>query len=349
MARPGRNLLIVAVVLAVVAAAFVIPMLAGHPPAPSIDFSFTAKGMSYTFDALIFRYTAPVNYTWTFGDGQQSSGRSDAQSNPTQFNVTHVYSTTGTYTVALSIVDVYGSTGAASHSVTVTNYVPASATLTAVVKASTATVTATVSGGSPPYYVGFNFGDGVSLTRSGMGPDVSWSHPYLYTGTYTITATIGDSTQTPTVPALNSAVVTITYTPTVASMKVTVADMNVTANVSVSGGNPPYQLVYDFGDDTPALRTSNPLVTHTYAKAGTYTVNVTVYDTSLASPKYLVQSVTVPPPGPIVQVIGVSLIGSGAILGVVAYEYRRLRTWWFGTAIVALLALGAVLLLGVLF
>lgn len=340
--------MIVAVVVGVVAAAFLIPMLAGHPPAPSIDFSFTAKGMSYTFAALIFRYTAPVNYTWTFGDGQQAIGKSGPESNPTQFNVTHVYATTGTYTVGLAIVDAYGNPGSISHSVTVTNYVPVTATLTASVKASTATATATVAGGSPPYYVSFNFGDGTSVTQKGTGPAISWSHPYLYTGTYTITAMVGDSTQSGSVPASNPAVVTITYTPTAVSMSVTVSGMNATANVSVSGGNPPYQLLYDFGDNAPALRTGNLVVTHTYAKAGTYTLNVTVWDTSLASPKYLVQSVTVPPPGPVLQIVGVTLLGSGAILGVVEWQMRRLRTWWFNTSILALLALGAVLLLGLI-
>lgn len=342
-----RNLWIAVVVVAVLAAAFIIPQLAGHPPAPSIDFSYTASGMRYTFSALIFRYTAPVNYTWSFGDGQQAVGKSGSESNPTQFNVTHVYAQTGTFTVMLSIVDVYGNPGSISHAITVTNYVPVSSTISATAVASTATATVTISGGSGPYYAGFDFGDGVAIpTQKGAGPTISFTHVYLKTGTYTVKATVGDSTTNAVVPTSNTAQVVITYTSMQATLGTSVSGMNVTAVVSVSGGNPPYSLVYDFGDGSAPVRTGSTSASHTYKHPGSYTVNVTVYDMSIQKPVYLTSSVTIL--NPAFQYAGAALAATGGVLGAVMWAIRKYRRMWLVIVAVVLLAGGAVLAAGVL-
>lgn len=342
-------MLILAVVVAVIAAAFIVPQLAGHPPAPSINFTWTAKGMAYTFDATLFRLGAPVNYTWAFGDGQTTSGKSGSESNPTQFNVTHTYYAVGTYSVTLSVVDPYGNTGSLTQSVVVTNYYPVSGTLSAAIQGTAVTATVTVSGGSPPYYVGFDFGDGATTsTQRGNGPTISFTHTYLKTGTYTVSARVGDATQNPSV-ATNSQTVTATYNSMSATLALSASNMTVNASVAISGGQAPYTLIFDWGDGSAATRTSRPWAEHTYTKQGTYTVNVTVYDMSLNPPVKLQSTVTVPPVVSVTpQVIGIVLAGAGAVLGVVMLGERRLRKLWLVVVVIALVAGGAVLVAGVI-
>ncbi len=332
--------------MAVVAAAIIIPQLAGHPPAPSISFTWTARGRAYTFDATLFRLGAPVNYTWTFGDGQSTSGRSGPETNPTQFNVTHTYYAVGTYSVTLSVADPYGNTGSLTQSVVVTNYVPVSAIISATASASTVTATVTVSGGSPPYYVSFNFGDGsATSTQKGNGPQISFTHVYLYTGTYSVKALVGDSTTNGAV-STNTVQVVVTYTSMQAQLATSVSGMNVTAVVSVTGGNSPYTLVYNFGDGSTTIRSGATSVSHRYNQPGTYTVNVTVYDMSIRAPKYLTSTVTILDPA--FQTAGVVLAGAGAAIGLSMVAVRKFRRLWLAILAVALLAGGIVLAAGVI-
>jgi hypothetical protein len=48
---------------------------------------------------------------------------------------------------------------------------------------------------------------------------------------------------------------------------------------SASGGTPPYQYYWTFGDNSRASLAENP--THTYTTAGSYTVTLTVTDNSI--------------------------------------------------------------------
>jgi len=63
---------------------------------------------------------------------------------------------------------------------------------------------------------------------------------------------------------------------------------------ATSGGMPPYTYEWDFGDGSPTSAEQNP--THTYATAGTYTVELTVTPFRCV-PKTVTKSITVASPG----------------------------------------------------
>jgi PKD repeat protein len=120
-----------------------------------------------------------VAYEWDFGDGNTASGQT----------TTHTFATAGTYTVALTVTDDEGMTGATSQSVTVSdgsNQAPTAAFGAAPSGlAVDFTDQSTDSDGS---VVGWDwdFGDGNSSTSQHP------SHTYAAAGTYTVTLTVTD-------------------------------------------------------------------------------------------------------------------------------------------------------------
>ncbi len=152
----------------------------GTVPAP-ITFTANASGGSGTYGP----------YTWTFGDGttQATSGAT----------VSYTYNTVGTYGASVTVTD--GRSNATSATAWVVINAPPgplAATLGSspgqgVAPLST-TFTLTVKGGTAPYRVAWNYGDGASTGLLAVsGTSVSQGHTYTSPGTFQVVATVDDS------------------------------------------------------------------------------------------------------------------------------------------------------------
>jgi PKD repeat protein len=226
-------------------------------------------GQYVWFTASASGGTGPYNFTWTFGDGSNSSGA----------KVYHAYSTAGSYNVVLTTRDSSLSQQMATsqQTVSVTSPPPPPPSLTASFTYSVAnpavgeteSFTGSASGGTSPYSYSWNFGD--LQTSSGS----STTHTYQKAGAYTVVLTLTDSlahvanaTHTITVSAPLSA--SFTYT---SSHPAPVVPVQFVANAT--GGTQPYSYSWNFGDGTTGTGAS---VSHSYLLTGTYTVTLTVVD-----------------------------------------------------------------------
>ncbi|HEX5560386.1 MAG TPA: PKD domain-containing protein [Nocardioidaceae bacterium] len=131
----------------------------------------------------------------------------------------------------------------------------------------------------------FDFGDGSTL---GPQADATATHTYGTAGTYTLQVTVTDTSgltgtatrtvttaDTPPPPAAPTA--RLTVSPTSGT-----TPLNVTADATASTDPQGQALTYtfDFGDGTTLGPQADATATHTYGTAGTYTLQVTVTDTS---------------------------------------------------------------------
>jgi hypothetical protein len=215
----------------------------------STNFSGTA---SYDPDGSI------VSYQWAFGDGATASGVS----------VSHAYSSTGVYTVTLTVTDNLGATSTANIVATVValpDTTPPTVSMTAPTGGSTVSNTITVSasasdnvGGSGVASVQFYRDSGVSLgTATGAPYSVSFDTTTVANGSHSFYATATDAagntaTSTSIAVTVNNAATspgTLIWQRTITSgqlySKGSVADH--AGNVFVVGG---YQLSADFGGGT---------------------------------------------------------------------------------------------------
>ena len=237
-----------------------------------------------------------VSYGWDFGDTQTGSG----------VTVNHIYATSGTYTVALTVTDDDGATDTATTTVTVTDPPPPN-------QAPTASVLATPISGDAPLPVtldgsgstdpdgtivsyGWDFGD----TQTGSG--VTVNHIYATSGAYTVTLTVTDDDG-----ATGTATTTITVTgppppnqaPTaVASASPTSGDVPLPVTLDGSGSTDPDGTIVSYGWDFGDTQTgSGVTVNHIYTASGTYTVTLTVTDDDGATDTATTTvTVTDPPP-----------------------------------------------------
>jgi PKD repeat protein len=207
--------------------------------------------------------------SWSFGDGGSGTGQVTS----------HVFSTTGTYTVTATVTDSGGNTGSASTTVTV-----GGASLAIVVNRTVGdspfavAAGATLTGGSGNWgAVNWTFGDGGSAT----GYLVSHAYGANVSGTFTISAVATDSAGA---KVNASVVVTLTGPPT-ARLAVTLPVVHglpavVSLAVTVTGGSGGYasQVLWTFGDLTSTR--GPPLETHPYNRSGHFLVTVETNDSS---------------------------------------------------------------------
>ena len=238
------------------------------------SFSYTpttpAAGQTVTFTATASGGTSPYSYSWNFGDGTTGTGST----------ATHAYSSAGSYSATLMVVDsgIPPHTATSQQTITVKSPPPLSAsftfTPTSPQSQQQVTFTGTATGGTSPYSYSWTFGD----NSTGTGATVS--HAYASSGSYTVTLTVKDSstsqqtaTTQQTVSVSNPApTLTGSFTYSPASPQ---AGQFVSFTGSASGGTPPYSFSWSFGDGSTGTGSS---VTHAYSSAGSYTVTLSIKD-----------------------------------------------------------------------
>jgi len=136
----------------------------------------------------------------------------------------------------------------------------------------TVSFTGGATGGVPPYSFLWDFGDGTTSTAQNP------VHTYTSGGRFKAVLTVTDSSgndDSDSVTIKVSAVpleATATADPTSGG-----APLEVSFTGEVTGGTPPYDFVWSFGDGTTSTE-QNPV--HTYTDPGRYSVTLTVTDSS---------------------------------------------------------------------
>jgi len=207
--------------------------------------------------------------TWNWGDGSANTVTAGA---PAATN--HTFSTAGTYTVTLRLVDAGGRSAQVSHTVTVGSPPTVAFSESPTVAETGAPIAFSGSASDPNQgqsITGYswNFGDG-----SPAGTGAALSHAYAAPGTYPVTLTTTGSegftasvVHTVTVVAVPVALPALSTAPPVAGSPVSFNGGFSTGGISAWAWN--------FGDGATG---SGATPQHTYAKPGTYTVTLTVTD-----------------------------------------------------------------------
>ena len=245
-----------------------------------------------------------VTVLWTFGDGTTSASLTPGS---------HAFPIAGTYTVTMTATDSRGLSD------------PAPPTRTITVQQGTTNRPPTGTITAPAANVTISTGQSVSFTGSASDPDgdtvtVLWTfgdggtstllapgaHIFTTAGVYTVRMTATDAkgladpnppTRTITVQAI------VTNAPPTATITAPSANVSITAGQSVTftgtASDPngdTVTVVWTFGDGTTSTLLAPPA--HTYATAGTYTVQLTATDSKgLADPAPPTRTITVNPAG----------------------------------------------------
>lgn len=273
-----------------------------------------------------------TNYTWDFGDGNIT-----AVTGPI---VTHRYTMAGTYNVTLSVEDSESLTDVTWKTLFVRANPHAVFTYSPSAPQVDETVTFDASTSEPNggiiiwYY--WNFGDGNTANET----DSSTTHIYSVAERYNVTLTVTDSEGLTDITWEIITIVSLEppeppHASFTKSPQIPYVGQLVTFDASLSesgfdGVNlcPIVWYYWHFGDGATANET-DPITTHTYSKAGTYNVTLTVYAPARGSPEYH-------PYDSAWQTITVSVpVGGYAV----AINKRGLMIRWIGSASLVILAI----------
>lgn len=225
-----------------------------------------------------------TGFTWNFGDGTTS----------TEISPVKTFNNPGLYTVTLIATGPGGSSNV-SRQITVQSANPPVAGFTADKTSGPAPLTVQFTnastGGQITNYL-WNFSDGTTSTQQNP------SHEFTNVGTYNVILTVSGP------GGVSSATRQITVgNPIQASIQATIDSGNplrVNLLATVSGGSGTYTAYdWDFGNGQTLFGQSTPNTSVTYASANTYTITLTVTD-STGAKKTVTQPVTlVAPPPPL--------------------------------------------------
>jgi PKD repeat protein len=220
---------------------------------------------------------------------------------------THVFATTGTYTVNLVVLDALGAASSVvSHNITVAPLPPGNQPPVAVFMPAVNNLSVGVNAsqstdpdGTITTYA-WNFGEPASASNTASG--VSAAHTYAAAGSYTVTLTVTDNQGA---TAVSQQQVTVNVPPNVSPVASFVAVPNAllvafdgAASLDADGSIASY--AWNFGEPSSgaantATSATSSTATHAYAAAGSYTATLTVTDNQGATGVKLL-SVTVSPP-----------------------------------------------------
>jgi PKD repeat protein len=273
--------------------------------------------------------SAPYTYSWTSGVAANVS---------TESRPTFVYGAPGAYTLKVVVTDAEGASWNESFSIQAEPVVIAPLTASIVASSLSGPAPLTVwfasglGGGVAPYVASWNFGTGATAT----GPTVNYT--FTASGNTDVVLTVTDArglqTTTNVTVLVSSALSAQGEAPTSA-----VANTSATFSATVTGGEPPYQTVWNFGDSEAASAADT---THVYARSGTYQATFTVTDArgATVSHQYEVlvaagSSSGTPPSGTSptgsggagglsdADVYGLAILGGAAIIAVAIVLVRR--------------------------
>ena len=223
-------------------------------------------------------------WNWDFGDGFASTAQ----------NPSHTYTNAGSFTVTLTVTGKSGQSSGVSHTISVSNPPPqpVSASLAANPGSGQAplTVQFTDQSSGPVTTWNWNFGDGSA--SSAQNP----SHTYNNAGSFTVTLTVSGSsgqssrtTQTITVTS-PSPPVSASFSANPSS-----GQAPLTVQFTDRSSGPVVSWSWDFGDGSSGSA-QNPA--HTYNSAGSYTVTLTVANSSgqTSSASHSIAVASPPPP-----------------------------------------------------
>src|SRR5215207_7996718 len=241
---------------------------------------------TFEFQANLTGGTEPYTYIWNFGDGSEES---DEQT------VLHTFEEAGTYNVTLAATDTDNQNAFDSIEITV-NEPPPPTTITepltvGIISNGTESVVpatfefqANLTGGTGPYTISWDFGDG-----SEESDEQTVLHTFEEAGTYNVVVTGTDENGQ---EASDNLEITINEPPpppppTTITEPLTVGIIsNGTESVvpatfefqaNLTGGTGPYTISWDFGDGSE--ESDEQTVLHTFEEAGTYNVTLAATDT----------------------------------------------------------------------
>ncbi|MGI8523671.1 MAG: PKD domain-containing protein [Nocardioides sp.] len=253
--------------------------------APHVE--FTTSCASFTVCQMNSAGTADaegdaIKYSWNWGDGTTVT---------TTANPAHTYAVPGTYTIALTVTDVWGKATTVSHDVTITEPAGNNAPTAVIASGTCPTLTTcamSATGSSDPdtgtgdgirNYV-WSWGDGSPDTT---GTSASQSHVYNVAGSYTVTVRVLDwgrsssavtqGVTTQTEPAGNNAPTVVFAQPTCTGRTCPVSAAGTT---DTDGGIRSY--AWKWGDASTDTVTTSTSSSHSYPAAGTYTITLVVTD-----------------------------------------------------------------------
>ncbi|WP_024298158.1 PKD domain-containing protein [Methylomicrobium lacus] len=253
----------------------------------------------------------PYKVKFEWGDGTAAE-EFPLGAGVTAKSVGHQYPNAGNFSQKVTVIDANG-TQKSSAVETIQVAVPAldaalSVSADAVVKGGQVTAKAeTITGGTSPYTVAFNWGDGSQNEQETLANGVftkSANHVYAVAGQYDLTVTVtdnenGNKAQTfhitvsePQAPALDG---TLTLAQAAVAFNTPVQP-----KVDITGGTQPYTVKFEWGDslsDNPTTLNQGIVSAtgeHFYGQPGTYTITATLTDAN-SHTKTLTANVTVNP------------------------------------------------------
>ncbi|MCO6444078.1 MAG: PKD domain-containing protein, partial [Anaerolineae bacterium] len=257
---------------------------------PSADFNVSPEEGSAPLDVQFNNLSSgdDIQSNWDFGDGE-----SLATNEPIVF---HTYEENGTYTVILTVVGPGGPASSATRTITVTDRVQAAFEVVNLTDPPGLGVAFQDRSTGNLASWNWSFGDGGSST------DQNPSHTYGQAGTYEVrlVVTSQDGVQS---EATQSVTVSEPLPPAPeASFEVTVD--NLTAQFTNTSTGQIDSTSWNFGDGQTSSESSP---SHTFAAAGTYTVELIVSNAGGADSFSLPVTVTAPPPAPPVSAFSFSV------------------------------------------
>ncbi len=234
-----------------------------------------------------------ILYEWFFGDGDTGTGS----------QISHIFTSTGIYSVTLRTTDTLGASDQAMLSVTVTESTVANIPPTAVISSSSTVGTAPLavdfdgSGSSDSDGTiqshDWELGDGGTAT----GPVIEYA--YVFAGTFNATLTVTDNgglDNSASTPVLVSEPASDDNIPPVAVITASAKKGNLPFKVTFNADESTDQdgeitvFSWNFGDGSTG---SGPEVTHTFTQPATYTVTLRVIDNRGAASHLAKQKITV--------------------------------------------------------